>query len=155
MRLPIQTRAGGPASSRALSGEPSWSVSRSSPVGACQEKSSAARIAEATPWGHIQTIGGDTLMCYCPVLDIGFSMLSDNRKTTDDPCLLEQREYLEKRVLMRTSNQTDMLQLQSDTGELVLSNNQYRLGQSTALKTVAGKSAPGKKPAPPCRTVPF
>ena len=104
-----------------------------------QEKSSAARSADAASWGRIQTIGGDILMRYYPDVEIGFDMLSGSSKTTDDPRLIEQREYVERRVLMRTSKQADMLQLQSDTGEIVLSNNQYRLGQSVAGEPVAKK----------------
>jgi len=104
-----------------------------------QEESSAPSSADAAPRGRIQTIGGDILMRYYPDVEIGFDMLSGSSKTTDDPRLIEQLEYLEKRVLMRTSNQAEMLQLQSDTGEIVLSNNQYRLGQSVAREAVAEK----------------
>jgi len=106
-----------------------------------QKKSSAARSADAAPRGRIQTIGGDILIRYYPDVEIGFDMLSGSSKTTDDPRLIEQREYHERRVLMRTSNQADMLQLQSDTGEIVLSNNQYRLGQSVAREPIAEKPA--------------
>ncbi len=101
-----------------------------------QEKSTAASSADASSRGRIQTIGGDILMRYYPDVEIGFDMLSGSSKTTDDPRLIEQREYVDRRVLMRTSKQADMLHLQSDTGEIVLSNNQYRLGQSVAGEPV-------------------
>ena len=104
-----------------------------------QEKSSAASSADAAPRGRVQTIGGDILIRYYPDVEIGFDMLSGSSKTTDDPRLIKQREYVERRVLMRTSKQADMLQLQSDTGEIVLSNNQYRQGQSVAGEPVTEK----------------
>jgi len=80
--------------------------------------------------GRIQTLSGNILISYQPGVEIGFDMISGSSKTTDDPRLMAQREYLQRRVVMRTSPQADMLQLQSDTGEIVLSSNQYRLGES-------------------------
>ncbi len=87
--------------------------------------------------GRIQTLSGNILISYQPGVEIGFDMISGSSKTTDDPRLMAQREYLQRRVLMRTSPQADMLQLQSDTGEIVLSSNQYRLGESIPEKQAA------------------
>jgi len=84
----------------------------------------------AADWGRIQTIAGDILISYYPSVEIGFDMVSGSSKTTDDPRLLQNRQYQQRHVLMRTSDAAPMLQLQSDTGQIVISNNSDRLGES-------------------------
>lgn|GEM_PF-5787633 len=83
----------------------------------------------ASDWGRIQTIAGDILISYYPSVEIGFDMVSGSSKTTDDPRLLQNRQYRQRHVLMRTSDVAPMLALQSDTGQMVISNNSDRLGE--------------------------
>lgn len=88
------------------------------------------RGEQAAPdWGRIQTIAGDILISYYPSVEIGFDMVSGSSKTTDDPRLLQSRSYQQRHVLMKTSSQAPILQLQSDTGQIVISNNSDRLGE--------------------------
>lgn len=85
--------------------------------------------SEIRSLGSIKTISGDILISYYPDVEIGFDMVSGNSKTTDDPRLLQSRSYKDRHVLMQTSERAETLSLQSDTGQIVLSNNRDRLGE--------------------------
>ncbi len=90
-------------------------------------KSADDTIKDST-WGRIQTIDGDILISYYPDVEMGFDIVSGSSKTTDDPRLLQSRRYQARHVLMHTAADAPVLQLHSDTGQIVISNNRDRLG---------------------------